>query len=227
MKYTRSFLLVFSIVVMFVAVPALAKDYGLPGTAPEPWNRGDPGSTYQHWQFSSPTSNTPDDYNNPYGDSPTFEFESPSNWGWNSSMPGPDGGTSTVSAWTLQTESGTGTVILHVPNNPDPNEIKYIYLQITSTKFPTVTPVGGGSDGPYTSGTWPTGVAEWQEANGWYTYNWGFTIEPNPEYEDIVIDFPYGASIDQIVVDSICTPEPATMSLLAVGGLVLLRRRRK
>ena len=142
-------------------------------------------------------------------------------------MPGPDE-SSTVSGWTLGTTSGTGTIILHVPNNPDPNEIKYIYLQITSTKAPSsVTPVGGGSGGPYTGGTWSTGVPQWQESNGWYTYNWGLTIEPNPEYEDIAITVPFGTSIDQIVVDTICTtPEPATMGLLLLGGLALLRRRR-
>ena len=30
--------------------------------------------------------------------------------------------------------------------------------------------------------------------------------------------------VDQIVVD--CTPEPATLSLLALGGLLMTRRRR-
>ena len=188
-------------------------------------DRGDPGSTYQHWQFTNVTSNTPETNNNPYGD-PSFEFEEPGNWGWNPAMPGPDG--PNVSAWTLQTESGTGTIILHVPNKPDPNEIKYIFLQMTSTKAPSpggVTPVGGGSGGPYTAGTWNTGVPQWQEPNGWYTYNWGLTIEPNPEYEDIVITVPFGTSIDQIVVDTICTPEPATLALLLMGALLGLIKR--
>lgn len=129
------------ILLAFLAVPALANDYGLPGTAP--WARGDADSTYQHWQFSSATSTIPESQGtnaNLYGD-PTFEFEVPSNWGWNPSMPGPDG-TNNVSAWTLQTESGTGTIILHIPNNPETNLIKYIFLQITSTKSPSsATPV--------------------------------------------------------------------------------------
>lgn len=111
------------------------------------------------------------------------------------------------------------------------NFIWEIRVQMTSTKFPSsVTPVGGGSGGPYSGGTWNTGVPSWQESNGWYTYNWGLTIEPNPEFEDIAITVPWGTSVDQIVVDSICTtPEPATLSLLAVGGLAILtsnRRRR-
>ena len=33
--------------------------------------------------------------------------------------------------------------------------------------------------------------------------------------------------VDQLVVDTICIPEPATMSLLALGGLALLRRKRR
>ncbi len=219
-------LMLIVIMTFFLGVPALANDYGLPESAP--WDRGDADSTYQHWQFSSVTSNAPesDPNANPYGE-PTFEFEVPTNWGWNPAMPGPDG--PNVTAWTLQTESGTGTIILHVPNNPETNLIKYIYLQMTSTKAPSsVTPVGGGGGGPYTGGTWSTGVPSWQEQNGWYTYNWGLTIEPNPEFEDIVITVPWGTSIDQIVVDSICiTPEPVTMGLLAIGGLTLLTRNRR
>jgi hypothetical protein len=34
-------------------------------------------------------------------------------------------------------------------------------------------------------------------------------------------------SADAGIVDNVFTPEPATMSLLALGGLTMLRRRRK
>ncbi len=218
--------LILIVIMMAISVvPGFAKDYGLPGTAP--WNRGDAASTYQHWEFSTDTGITPETYVNPYGE-PTFEFEVPTNWGWTPATPGPDG--PDVTAWTNTSTGGTGTIILHVPNNPDDNLIKFIYLQITSTKAPSsATPVGGGSGGPYTGGTWPTGVPAWQEANGWYTYNYGLTIEPNPEFEDIAIEVPWGTSVDQIVVDTICiTPEPATMTLLVVvGSFAMLRRKRQ
>lgn len=51
-------------------------------------------------------------------------------------------------------------------------------------------------------------------------------MEPNPDWEQIVVDVPLGTIIDEIVVDSISIPEPTTMSLLALGGLALLRKRR-
>ncbi len=57
------------------------------------------------------------------------------------------------------------------------------------------------------------------------------TIKPNPAAEDIKIDFfvpAHGAAyIDSIEFATLCVPEPATMSLLALGGLALLGRKRK
>ena len=53
-------------------------------------------------------------------------------------------------------------------------------------------------------------------------------IEPNPPHETIVLrsDPMWGAVIDQVVVQTICIPEPLTISFLALGGLFLRRRRR-
>ena len=32
------------------------------------WRRGDPGSTYEHWDFNTPDNpSVPEDFNNPYG----------------------------------------------------------------------------------------------------------------------------------------------------------------
>ena len=124
---------------------------------------------------------------------------------------------------------GGGTMIFHVPNRPDPDEIKYIFIQITSTKAPSdVTALGFGGAGGYTTGVFDTGLPPVQHPNNnWYTYNYGLTIEPNPEWEDVVIEFPFDTYVDQVVIDTICTPEPATLAMLAIGGMALIRRRRR
>ncbi|MHC4646467.1 MAG: PEP-CTERM sorting domain-containing protein [Planctomycetota bacterium] len=65
------------------------------------------------------------------------------------------------------------------------------------------------------------------QADGDY---WNITyhiiLEPNPASETIWVQ-PRDCTlyIDEIVVDTICTPEPGTLLLLGLGGMVLLRRR--
>ena len=50
-------------------------------------------------------------------------------------------------------------------------------------------------------------------------------LEPNPAWEIVKIDGTL--VVDEIVIDTICFPEPAAMGVLAVGGLALLRRRKQ
>ena len=53
-------------------------------------------------------------------------------------------------------------------------------------------------------------------------------LEPNPPHERIVI-LPHedGSVIDQVVVDTICAPEPASLIGLALAGTAMLRPRRR
>ena len=53
------------------------------------------------------------------------------------------------------------------------------------------------------------------------------TIEPHPDLETIELR-PNDCTmyIDQIIVDTICIPEPATICLFGFGGLAILKKRR-
>ena len=61
--------------------------------------------------------------------------------------------------------------------------------------------------------------------SGWYESTYTWEIYPNPfdEWFTIAGDI----LVDEIVIDTWCIPEPATLALLLIGGLALLRRRRK
>ena len=126
---------------LVVSPPALAEDLWQ-GPADGSWARGDPGSTWQHWDFCDPQEFIPCMFENEYGP-PEFQFESPTQWQWSEHLPGPAG--HPVPSWWTPDD---GTMIFHVPNRPELDEIKKIFLQITSTKGPAgVTAFGFDSAG--------------------------------------------------------------------------------
>ncbi len=66
-----------------------------------------------------------------------------------------------------------------------------------------------------------------RELTGWATDVYEFIIQPNPDWEQIGLKFDaYPAYVDQVVIDTICVPEPATMGMLAIGAGMFVRRRR-
>jgi len=218
-----------AVILLALSSPAAFADDVWGGPPEGQWLRGDPGSTWQHWNFRDPAVPDPCEGENEYGD-PGFLVEEASTWEWVSGLDPLDPPGEPIDGLQFNGPTGsTGTIIFHVPNRPELNEIKKIFVQVTSSKSPSgVTALGfDNAGGAYTSGVFNTGLPPLQHANGWYTYNYGLTIEPNPEWEDVVINFPFETIVDQVVIDTICTPEPATLTMMAIGGAVALVRRRR
>jgi hypothetical protein len=195
---------------LLIAAPVLAVDY-YQGPPPGTWDRGEPGSTFQHWTFEEPIPEGPPMiFDNPFG-LPFFELVGAFEFGEWECPPEMDP-RGFVTGWHCIDPDG-GTILLHIPNTEFTNGAKTIFMQITSSKVPSDVEVEGHGSNPggYTSGNWPTGLPHIQWGSpapyggSWYTYNYGRVIVPNPQAETITINVPYCTVIDQIVVDTICT----------------------
>jgi len=176
-----------------------------------PFWRGDPGTTLQMWEFGTAANPTPPDVvANPYGDplltvAGNFPYTL-----WKATDFGHQG------VWRFE-----DWMILEIPNNPEPNDHKYIWMQITYSS-------GYGHDPelftlPPEASIMP--ISKVQLDDYYWHGTYVITITPNCAFETIYIEpRDCTAYIDEIVVDTICIPEPASLLLLAVAGLFLRRR---
>lgn len=177
---------------------------------PPEW-RGEDGTTYQRWEFS--TAENPaapeDDVFNPYGDSSAFvEGEFPFTR-WKEEDFGHFG------VWTFE-----DFILLDIPNSPIPNEFKHIWLQVTFT-------AADGLDPEFVSvpGSSFEVIDKFMVDDFYWHGTYLLTIEPNPDGELIYV-MPRDCTlyVDEIVVDTICAPEPASLMLLTLAGLLIRRR---
>lgn len=210
--------IVFSLLVLIVSGSVCADDL----VQPE-W-RGDPGSTYTRWEFlTDNTDPTPEEQNNPFGGARLHVFPTHP---WEQMWGGRDG------VWAL-----SGLIDLEIDNTLNPEPVKYVQIQLTwagqydsPAAVPTPTIAGELENG--TPVEWellnestidlePTGVAGADP--DWHHTTYLYALYPNPiiDYIDI------GGSIwvDELVVDTICIPEPMTLVLLGMGGLLLRKRK--
>ncbi len=132
--------------------------------------------------------------------------------------------------WVVQVEIDDD-LIFHLDNYDIANEQKLVRVQITywsqagTPGSPSGFNVWTDQGGPV---FFPAVEAEsYYHTDGWVTKAYDFTLEPNPEWEDIGLKFNnYPEYVDQVVIDTWCVPEPATLGLMLVGSLALLRRRK-
>ncbi len=181
--------------------------------------------TYQEWTFDDADNPAPPEVIiNPFGDASADITVGDFSEGWFESL----GGFGTQTGfWDIGGVGGQ--IVLDIDNAGTPNPVKEIWVQVTYwcdiQQAPTVE-VPGGELVDFQ----PEYLIEHAPAGGdWLLDLWVFQIRPNPDHEQIVItsDQDLGSVIDQIVVDTWCVPEPATLGLAVVGLLALIARARR
>jgi len=206
------------VVCVAVAAPALADDY-----LPPEW-RGMPNTTLQKWEF--------------YNDMTIDVLPEP---GWGNPLPStmikliePDPahpfwipeddaswfGSGRVGIWPL-----SGWMDVMVDNFPDPNDWKVMWIQLTWHES-----ISGAR--PQIEGIMPAFHSKEivfetvpPLCSDWIVTVWEVWIMDNPP--DELFHISGDVLVDELVVDTWCMPEPATLGLLSLGGLAMAARRRR
>lgn len=213
--------LLFMLVASIAATSALADDlvpppWRIPGQPPAP------NSTFQEWTWDrgaqNPNDGTADNFNNPYG-TPEVVHPAPN-------PPYPILGTFEGRTNVLCLDPGR-KISFKIPNVPNAPTWAYkeLWFQLTyfsgsGAPLPQPSPPPGGTGA--TIGHMPLG-------GGWMHSTFSFTYPDCPEFEIVSVDNQTSNPIymDQVVIDTICVPEPTSMAVLGIGALAFLRKRRK
>jgi len=227
-----------------MVTPALAEDLN-----PPTW-RGNPLTTWQQWEFlqegdpipnSDPAAfgySTPDAGN--FLPTPVVTHIPGPGAGWHPKQPTAEFGQGIYDPDGIPGDGWvnlSGELIIDIPNFSNNNPRKIIWIQLVwepqgPGNLPTIQlldPAGDPSTVPLVrTELWPA-PDDPDPTNQWrkvYHDTWHFELFPNPDFESISISG--GINVDELVIDTWCVPEPATMSFLGLGGLsVLIRRKRR
>ncbi|MCK4276750.1 MAG: PEP-CTERM sorting domain-containing protein [Phycisphaerae bacterium] len=207
--------------VVAVLCTAVMADYKYP----PPWDHDDETFTHQEWQFTvEQRMNVPPEVDqNPYGD-PTATI---TNGIWDT----PVGGW-----WDMPTNCID--MSFYIPNEADSTKQKLVWIEV---KVILGMIMEEGRTGmildDFTSdcswGGQPEPVLLSEDLIGpddvWYYHaTWEIDPQPDEEWVSISVTHPYRVfGIHEVDIDTICIPEPMTLSLMGLAGVGLVLRRRR
>jgi len=175
-------------------------------------------TTDQLWFFGTgEVMPAPDLVDNAYG-IPKLKVDPGSGGGWQATAGGRTG------VWSL-----SGEIDVKIPNSPVLNPYKEITIDLTwapggADPWLPDQPLVGVSAIPMDRMTMSV-VNDPIVGTIWTQSIYSIVIWPNPREEWIAIKG--DILVDKLDIKTTCVPEPATMGLLSLGGLALLRSRRK
>ena len=199
-----------------------------PFTIGQPSWRGQSETTVERWEFN--TSNTtplPDEVYNPFGNPSIFVYPTHP---WFAQWGGMEG------VWHL-----SGAIKIDIPNNPVDRETKLLQIQLTwASQYPdaALIPPRIGIEAKRVNGQIvPQGdiallsqtsltlglTNEPGAGTYWHHTTYLYEITPNPMFETIWITG--SVAVDNVVIDTICIPEPATIAISAIGAIFLRKNR--
>jgi len=197
---------------VFVALCLVTPAFGVAMTSLGWWTEGAPGSTHAYWEFTpdyvtaipgAGYSAKPESVNNPYPLNVVATIAPGGTY---------DGETKFQGSYI--------SVNLELPNYPDLNLYKEIWVDLGNN---VVNPLDISLSATPSSIDF---VYEILPGND--VAEFGVRIWPNPEVEKVgfvLFGVTAPAVLDYIHVDTICVPEPATLAILALGGVLLLKKR--
>ena len=192
---------------------------------PPPW-RGQFSTTSQFWLF-----NTPDLLVQPDGPIPAHGGLPPgAPW-----LPSTRLTVQPLGPWIQSDQSGrigiwplSGTMNVIVDNHPEPNPVKYMWVQVVWQDIPGLPHTGPELSGFNPLASTPlTAVGPVDLGFGWFETTYKWEIRPNPRDEFFILGG--NINVDQLLIDTWCIPEPGTGLLTVLGGglLLVFRRRRQ